>query len=74
MSKMVPASPKFVIGQYVKYHDHHNRPQTGAVMRIEASWGCSVSSAFPYISYTVYHPTYKNRRIHLNEGSLGAVK
>lgn len=66
MKHCYAAAPEFHIGQKVAYMDHHKRWQCGRVLAIEAKWhdygrdnGSTVVK--PWISYTVEHPTYRNR-------------
>jgi len=50
--------PKYEIGKEVYYVDHHDRPQTGKVQRIDGHWTGQGSA---YLVYTLDHPTYKNK-------------
>lgn len=70
-SKLTPVAPKFSIGQVVAYLDHHGRAQEGAVLSAEAHWD-RIYGEKPTVGYTVRHPTYKNRWIHLGERDLSA--
>lgn len=72
---ILPAAPKFAIGEEVLYRDHHGRVQGGRVFAIVARWdrwhgGTGIAS--PSVLYTVEHPTYRNNRIYLNEAALAS--
>lgn len=60
---MIPAEPKHGLGETMHYTDHHGRQQSGRVLAIEAHWGNDDPE--PLLIYTVEHPTYRNRRMHV---------
>lgn len=62
------ASPKYHLNQTVDYTDNHGRVQTGEILRIEAHWG--YSKAAPSITYTIRHPTYRNRHCYCSERKI----
>ena len=65
-----PSFPKFNCGQFVKYIDRNNRSQTGVVLAIVAKWGGSLDKVNSYITYTISHPTYVNKRTYVGEDDL----
>lgn len=67
------AAPKYQIGERVHYSDQQGRQQTGEVYRVEASWA-SYMNGRPLFFYTVAHPSYRNKRMHVGEdGILGSA-
>lgn len=74
VNKAKPATPKFSVGQRVRYLDHTDRPQVGEVLAIEATWRPVLRDVEnTYISYTVSHPSYRDRRIYIGESDLIAM-
>ena len=72
---MVPAAPKFAIGDRVSYRDHHNRDQVGEVLNLSATWSPYLENGDdPAIYYVVRHPTYANNRHCAAERDLSFVE
>lgn len=61
--KMEAVTPAYAIGEQVEYVDHHNRVQIGEVRAVEARWD-RIYGTRPSITFTISHPTYRNKRIH----------
>lgn len=58
------AYPRYDIGEEVEYLDDQDRHQHGKVSRIEAHWTWHSDAL---LIYTVSHPTYRNKRMYVNE-------
>ena len=58
----IAAIPRYSVGETVRYFDREQRGQVGRVFGVTAHW--SAGNRDPYISYTLEHPTYRNRRIY----------
>lgn len=61
--KSHPAKPLHSVGDVVSYFDRQTRRQSGEILYIEATW--AYKGRPPMITYTVRHPTYRNRLAHI---------
>ena len=66
------AEPKYSIMDRVTYRDHHKRVITGRVISIEANWSPwgRDPNVEPFITYTVEHPSYRNRHMYVDEAGI----
>lgn len=67
-----PAIPRFSVGQMVQYRDRQNRLCVGKVLSIEAKWPkwSRQANKNPLITMAVEHPTYRDRRIYINQDEV----
>lgn len=67
-----PACPKYARDDEVQYTDHFGRVVRGRVKRVDATWhGYDKDRrSAPTIGYTLTHPTYRNREMHLHEDKI----
>lgn len=74
MTKPQSATPLYERGSRVLYVDHDGRQQSGEVQRIEAKWPAWGDPGDPpLICYTVSHPSYRNRRIHIGSRDIAGM-
>ncbi len=66
------AEPQFSIMDRVTYRDHHKRLITGRVISIEARWSPwgRDPNVEPFITYTIEHPSYRNRRMYVGQSEI----
>lgn len=70
-----PAAPAFARDDVVSYTDHFGRVVQGRVKHIETSWPSYAGDrrSAPQIKYTIEHPTYRNREMHVGEDKIIAI-
>lgn len=59
---MPAVTTEYAIGDHVLYADHQGRVQNGDVLAIEVTWHRFSGPDKPCVTYTLEHPTYRNRK------------
>lgn len=59
-------TPAFDVGEVVLYEDNHARRHTGRILSIEAHW----YDTYHLHTYSIEHPTYRNRRHYAGEENI----